>query len=74
MDCAGFGLRPEDPVSQVWMDKLLSTRSPLLALPSKIAPADMGANTFHDAEEFARDEIYRALNELSGTESDQKAG
>lgn len=67
-------LIPSEEVNQVWTDKIMSARSTLMALPSKIAPVVMSASTVRDVEDFARDEIFHALNELAGAEGNQKAG
>lgn len=68
-------LIPADTVEQTWMDMALSMRAKLLGLPTRIAPKVMAATSLRDVEEFARQEIYAALDELSGhREPDQSEG
>ena len=57
-------LIPAEAVEAAWLDHVMSARAVLLALPTKLAPAVMGATTMREVEEFARDEIYRALDAL----------
>ena len=58
-------LIPAEEVERAWLDHVMSARAVLLALPTKLAPAVMGATTMREVETFARDEIYRALDALS---------
>ena len=57
-------LIPAEDVNTRWMDKVMSARATMLALPSKLAPVVMSASTIREVEDFAREEIYRALREL----------
>ena len=55
---------PAVEVEKAWLDHVMSARAVLLALPTKLAPAVMGATTMREVETFAREEIYRALDAL----------
>ena len=58
-------LIPADAVEQAWLDHVTAARAVLLALPTKLAPIVMSASTIREVEDFARDEIFRALDSLA---------
>lgn len=65
-------LIPVEAVEQAWVDHVMSARAVLLSLPSKLGPTVMGATTLREVEEFARDEIYRALDALESKAEDSE--
>ena len=73
VDQMAGALIPAEEVRKSWMDHVMSVRAVLLSLPSKISPVVMSANTVREVEDFARTEVYRALDELeASTQSDQE--
>jgi len=58
-------LIPAETVAAEWADIVGRCRSKLLALPSRLAPKAMSCATVRECEDFARAEVYAALNDLS---------
>lgn len=66
---------PVEEVHRVWTNKILAARAILLALPTRMAPLVMCAKNIGEVEKFAREEVYRALNELADrSKGNQEAG
>ena len=65
-------LIPSEKVEEAWTATMAVFRARMMAMPSILAPALVGLETFIDAETLVRDAIYSALHELS--RSDLAAG
>lgn len=57
-------IRAEDVIS-IWADAVASVRANLISLPTKLATQAIAATSLKDVEDFARGEIYAALDELA---------
>lgn len=58
---------PADAVQAHWETLVGNARAKLLNLPGRLAVTVNGASTIQDAERAARELIYEALQELSGS-------
>lgn len=58
---------PADAVQEHWETLVGNARAKLLNLPGRLAVTVNGASTIQDAERAARELIYEALQELSGS-------
>lgn len=65
-------LIPAEKVEEAWTATMAVFRARMLAMPSILAPALIGLETFIDAETLLRESINNALHELS--RSDLAAG
>jgi phage terminase Nu1 subunit (DNA packaging protein) len=62
------GMLKAEEVVEGWIGFVSNARAKLLNLPSKVAHQVIGLETYGDAEEIIRLEIYEVLNELSKSE------
>ena len=60
-------LIPTDKVKKEWVKVAAATRSKLLALPDKCAPAVYAAETLPEIKEILKDHIFETLTDLSQT-------
>ena len=58
-----------EDVASMWGEMLLSMRAKILALPGKLASTAMGATSLREVEDFAREELHLALDEMNRDES-----
>lgn len=52
-------------VKRVWAESIMSTRAKLLALPARLANKAIAATSVREIENFVRQEIHAALEELA---------
>ena len=57
-------LLPADEVLKTWTEMITAMRAKLLGLPSRLANRVMSFDTVIEAEQYVKDEVYRALREL----------
>ncbi len=62
-------LIPSDVVLEEWTDMLGSMRARLLALPPRLANKAIAATGLREIENFARVEVYAALDELANVDT-----
>lgn len=58
-------LLPAAEVEATWTRHIMAARSRLLAIPGRVAFAVVGQHDVRDIERIIRDEVHRALHELS---------
>ena len=52
-------------IESLLADKFLAFRSGLLSFPTRVAPVVMSADTMKEVEDYARDFVYKLLNDLA---------
>lgn len=57
-------LIPAPDIIEAWSEMVGAMRARLLALPGRLANRVMSFDTVRDAEDYAREEVYSALQEL----------
>ena len=69
-ECQARGeLIPAEQVQSRWAAMVMAMRAKMLALPGRLASKAMTATTIREVEDYAREEIYFALDELASNAS-----
>jgi phage terminase Nu1 subunit (DNA packaging protein) len=61
-------LIPANDARHAWSGMVANARTRLIAIPSKIAPLVVSAESINEAQDIIKNEIYEALQELADTE------